>query len=95
MICLTWICKGLALFADEKLVIYSNVTYAVQGLVIFVLFVMNGHVLHLINQRYVVQKAVAFSFDLEPFIKKHHFYFEFFFFQMATFFRQAKRNQFK
>lgn len=53
VICLTWVCKGLALFADEKLVIYSNVTYAVQGLVIFVLFVMNGHVLQLISQRYV------------------------------------------
>lgn len=66
VICLTWICKGLALFADEKLVIYSNVTYAVQGLVIFVLFVMNRHVLHLVNQRYVEKKTFAtiFSFSL-------------------------------
>lgn len=62
VICLTWICKGFALFADDKLVIYSNVTYAVQGLVIFVLFVMNRHVLHLFHRRYVI-KIIHFSCD--------------------------------
>lgn len=62
-ICLTWICKGLALLADDKLVIYSNVMYAVHGLVIFVLFVMNQQMFHLIHQRYVTKKPVFFLFS--------------------------------
>lgn len=55
VICLTWIFKGLALLAADKLVIYSHVSYAVQGLVIFVLFVLNRRVLHIIGQRFVIQ----------------------------------------
>lgn len=57
VICLTWICKGLALLADEKLVIYSNVMYAALGFIIFVLFVMNRYVLSLVRQRYAIRTS--------------------------------------
>lgn len=91
-ICLTWICKGLALLADDKLVIYSNVMFVTYGLVIFVLFVMNGHVLHLIHQRYV-HKITTYLL-VSPILKSNQILFQTYF-QVAIVYRQIKSNRFE
>ncbi|XP_055317784.1 G-protein coupled receptor Mth2-like [Sitodiplosis mosellana] len=51
--CLTWILKALTMqYGMNGIGFYANISYTLQGLVIFVIFVMNRHVLHLIHKRW-------------------------------------------
>lgn len=52
--CSTWILKALTLRYSwlGGLGFYAKISYDLQGLMIFVIFVLNRHVLHLIHKRW-------------------------------------------